>query len=313
MKQSKYILIFFIIFISLLFSQLYSKEEIEQLLRAMSEQNRLEEQILRAGQEQQKVNKTITSQDSLKTNDSMKLFTGLYNGKDWTYRNPTQIQPADASRIIAIIRADIFEAFPALKEKYNSDLEKKAFKESSEYQSIITKLAQKKDTLLRSDFILTPPKQKRFISKQSLDIEEVGLTTYNVDKKAFYYPLGPEWSEEKFDELEGIFMYEIRADFSTPGIWFPSLQITTLSRSGKIQRYLKIPVPEEKALEIERNRNNVRLDILFRLQPYTKKIEFTWFGVSMDERFPVAKKVTIQLVDKITKDILYKKSYVDPE
>lgn len=219
----------------------------------------------------------------------------------WTYESPIDVNYEDAHRFEGIIRGKIFRAHPELEDKYETDLEKKVFLESKEGQELKGHLITEKDSLLKRSYSL-------YLSPEGWG-DRFWLSEYDVEKQAFVFWVGKSFNynnwKSEYGEQERNEMYEIHH------FWYPSLPIKTFSGFLHIQRGIKITIPENKAIEIEKIRENVRVKILFKLRSYTKAVPDILFGGTF--YFPIAKRVTIQLINKSTGDVLYEKSYSDPE
>lgn len=230
--------------------------------------------------------------------------------KKWTYSFPIRVgyPEMEASQIVGIITGSIFEVFPELKKEYTTDLERKVFKESDEGKRLVNEIAILKDSLMRSDF--------------SLYLTNNTLTEYYIEEQSFLFEVA------QFEILAGggyRSAYKHREYWITEQkkmmneineFWFPSLIMRIyVSNLGFPARWLEISVPETKAVQIEKIKSSIDVEILFRLKSFTKKIEQYdyWRERTTYEVLPIAKQVTVRLINKKSGEVMYQKSYSDPD
>lgn len=192
-----------------------------------------------------------------------------------------------ASRIRAVIDADVFTVFGSELDEYNTPLKQKQFVESgnaARYREAMQKL---KATLLQSDYS---------VKIGSLD----GSTKYNLTGKGFFVTTRERMRKDDSTNQQAI-----------AGFWFPMLEITSLTLVGLTFDEVFLDVSEQEALGIEGKECDVVA--LFRLtgknHEHSYSSEFGGTQYEFKESYPVAKDVTIVIVDKNSRETIWRRGY----
>ena len=177
-------------------------------------------------------------------------------------------------RILAAKKCDIFGLFPELSRKHSTPLQKKVFLASKE--------AKKYKQQCRRMFLSMI--HKKYCMKLG------DLSEYNLKKKSFLVEFDNKTNSIKRPAPKGF-----------QGVWFSKLKIVQKSEyynpvRRKIMhvKYLRLKVPENEAVRIERGRSRLAAWVFFTLSPTVKKYtEVSFSGSRYLSGFIVASKARV--------------------
>jgi hypothetical protein len=212
------------------------------------------------------------------------------------YENTTIITSENISHIAAVITGDIWSAYPDFADKYKdkTELQKEIFLESNEAESIKTLLRLQESNILKGRCIV------------QADFGE----EYNTQEQAFMVK-GWSWFPSLNSE-EGNAYYLEKGKHVFEEIWFDYAPLEVRG-TGWVQAYLVLRVKDKAlALEIERQRDNLKVWVGFRLTGNIREIvrpPLPQLGFAETEGYLEGKDVVVMLVNKEKGEVVWWRKY----
>jgi len=180
-----------------------------------------------------------------------------------------------------------------LTDKYNTDLKREMFMKTSEYSSKLEDLKKKKADLLSHQI---------YISDYYSHLKD-----YNIKRKGFDIYIGEvslficdNAIKDKTIEWENKFK-----------IYLEPLPIYISKSIIFQQRYLFIPINEEKGLEIENNIENIKVYFIFKIADKTIQLKYIPCDIQqMQENIIKTNEVRIIVANEETGKVYFDKKYL---
>lgn len=260
------------------------------LIRSDSRISKVDEKI--SGVEE--TSKTASSNESHPTDDTPEYLKGELK--------EVIIGTEMPNNIYSIYKLDVFSYYN-LQYEYDTELKKKVFTKTAEYQSKLNELKQIKQELLSAQLYTTLPLHIDYFSYFSPQIPD-----YDLNKKGFNIYIGS-------NQGRGTLM--ARAPKSINNIYFPSLPTRNSPYpemgAGVFEEFLFLHISEENGLAVENNRTNVRIFFVFRIDSAeTVKFKYlceTYGWYDMELKLLTAKSVRVIAANTQNGDVYYNKSY----
>ncbi|MBZ0272918.1 hypothetical protein K8I61_12840 [bacterium] len=208
----------------------------------------------------------------------------------------TTSRGTDPSKLMPIFDLDAI-AYYGLKTSAMTPLERKFYMKSDEYQQKLRELKAVRDE-----------------AKDATYYFELDVPNYDIGQQGFVFVV-----RENINRAQML----VGAPHTVNGILFDSIPFYTrpytqidAQEPGVVQEYIVIPASEEDGLSIERNRENVRLYVFFKVVDL-KSVQYKSFVIKGNERFwktvetniLVGSQPRLILGDRETGKIFFDKKY----
>jgi hypothetical protein len=216
-----------------------------------------------------------------------------------------RIVPAADSTETAIFMGDIWIAYPYLSSKYRTDLERSTFVQSATADSLRRDLALRKAKLQDTGALAI----KVFPSS--------GISTYDISSKSFVIDLDEaSGTQDAADDAENVSCFSRKLEHVVQGYWFERLPLRVTSQTlfgWSLEQALVVQVRnQERALDIERRRENTDIWTAFHLTGNVRSIQWPRWGGPYDNsfsgetgRYLETKDAVLLLVDRATGEVMW--------